>query len=183
MLQIFCFPPCEFILLAQATCLQTLLKQLLQTLDCSRCQRNICSAKSTFNTRTTGVAICPQRPAAIILTVSRETCVFTSICVVWLQLKCWTNTQVAKLNQSIHKNSFIGREGQKLDTKLAKVSHLHCRKYNSFGKFRGGTLATYSFVELEAKFAGFVLSDVCTYLTLFTFSALVFYELSIVSEV
>ena len=42
------------------------------------------------------------------------------------------------------------------------------RKYNAFGKLCGGTLATYNFVALETKFAGFVLSAVCSYLTLFT---------------
>ena len=81
------------------------------------------------------------------------------------------------------KYNFIGREGQKLETKLKKVSYLHCRKHNSFGKFRGGTLAKYSFVSLEIKLAGFVLNEVCRYLTLLTFSALVFYKLSLVSEV
>ena len=63
---------------------------------------------------------------------------------------------------------------QKLDTKLEKVSYFHGRKYNLFGKLRGGLLATYSFVTLKAKFAGLVLSEVCSYLTLFTFSALFF---------
>ena len=62
----------------------------------------------------------------------------------------------------------------KTGQKIGKVSCLHCRKYNSFGKFRGGTRATNSFVALERKFASFVLSKVCTYLTRFTFSALVF---------
>ena len=81
------------------------------------------------------------------------------------------------------KNSFIGRERQKLDKELENVSSLRCRTYNAFGKLRGGTLATYSFVELETKFAGFVLSEVFSHLTLSTFSALFFYELLIVSEV
>ena len=37
-----------------------------------------------------------------------------------------------------------------------------------FEKLCGGALATYSFVALKTKFVGFVLSAVCSYLTLFT---------------
>ena len=55
-----------------------------------------------------------------------------------------------------------------MDTKLKNVSYLRCHTYNAFGKLWGGTLATYSFVALETKFAGFVLSAVCSYLTVST---------------
>ena len=54
-----------------------------------------------------------------------------------------------------------------MDIKLKNVSYLRCRTYNAFEKLRGGTLATFSFVALKTKFAGFVLSAVCSYLTLF----------------
>ena len=50
-----------------------------------------------------------------------------------------------------------------MDTKLENVSHLRCCPYNAFGKLRCDTLATNSFVELETKFAGFVLSAVCIF--------------------
>ena len=73
------------------------------------------------------------------------------------------------------KNSIIEREVQKLDTKLKNSSYFHCRKYDGFGKLRGGTLSTYTFVALK-KFAGFVLSAVCTNLTLFTLLGFVFFK-------
>ena len=44
---------------------------------------------------------------------------------------------------------------------------------NAFGKLRDGALA-YTFVALKTKFASFVLSEVCNYLTLFTLLGFVF---------
>ena len=52
---------------------------------------------------------------------------------------------------------------------------------NLFGKLLGGTLATFSFFALKARYAGFVLRAVCSYLTLFTLLSFVFLEASIVS--
>ena len=75
--------------------------------------------------------------------------------------------QIFRYRNSINlstKNSFIARKVRKLE----KLLYLHYRKYNALGKFRGGTLAAYSFVALETKFAGFVKSKVCSYLTLIT---------------
>ena len=78
---------------------------------------------------------------------------------------------------------FYWKGRAKTEHKIGKSFIFALQQINSFGKFRGGTLATCNVVTLEAKFAGFVMSVVCSYLTLFTFSGLVFYKLSIVSEV
>ena len=48
-----------------------------------------------------------------------------------------------------------------MDKKLENVSYLRCRTYNEFGKLRCDAVVTYNFVELETKFADFVLSAVC----------------------
>ena len=70
----------------------------------------------------------------------------------------------------MHKKQFYLKERAQSGHNIEKcfIFALSHTLYNAFEKLRGRTHATYSFLALKTKFAGFILSAVCSNLTLFT---------------
>ena len=129
-----------------------------------------------------GVAISLQRPTALILTVSPKTRFYQYMMRGVVATSQSVEQILGHVTQSTYPQTVFEGKGQNW-TQNWKMFHIYVVARNALGKLRGGSLA-YTFVAFETKFASFVFSTVCSYLTLFTLPGLNFSEeLSIVSEV